>query len=42
LSEVKIYSGAREGLGYTRVSNKDIEKIKSQLDNLQIRGGGDD
>jgi hypothetical protein len=27
---------------YTHVSNKDIGKIKSPLDNLQIRGGEDD
>ena len=27
---------------YTRVSNKNIGKIKSPLDNLQIRGGEDD
>ena len=27
---------------YTRVSNKNIGKIKSPLDNLQIMGGEDD
>jgi len=27
---------------YTHVSNKDVGKIKSSLDNLQIRGGEDD
>jgi site-specific recombinase XerD len=27
---------------YTHVSNKELSKIKSPLDNLQIRGGEDE
>jgi hypothetical protein len=38
----KGYKSSKTTAIYTHVSNKDIGKIKSPLDNLQMKGGEED
>jgi site-specific recombinase XerD len=42
IQEVLGHKSSKTTEIYTHVSNKDIGKIKSPLDNLQIGGGEDD